>query len=384
MTASGTTLLGSDDKSGVAVIMTLVERFLPETKRKHGLIRVCFTPDEEIGHGVDKLDLRMLGANVAYTLDGGRARGDLLGNIFWRCGGSHHRGVTTHTMEAGQRHGERGLSGRKTTGSAAARTLRAGDNRRAGRIHSPIHVEGRTERTVVKFLLRDFELKGLADKGKILRGLCRGLQASEPRARVRCKLRKQYRNMAYWLRKDMRPVELAREAFVVAGLKPYDHVIRGGTDGSRLTELGLPTPNLFCGEHNAHGPLEWVAVQDMESAVTACAHLAECGKEKAELNSNVPESPAREWSRGDASHVDGQAERPNERERMSQCFQSSFNEGGTLTQPSTVTSILSSPIMSPDPVAAYTSRGRRPACAAILPCGRSQYNSTPLPSGSRK
>jgi len=144
---------------------------------------------------------------------------------------------------------------------------------RDGFIH-PIHVEGRTERAVVKFLLRDFELKGVAAKGKILRGLCRGLQASEPRARVRCKLRKQYRNMAYWLRKDMRPVELAREAFVAAGLKPYDHVIRGGTDGSRLTELGLPTPNLFCGEHNAHGPLEWVAVQDMESAVTACAHLA--------------------------------------------------------------------------------------------------------------
>src|SRR5262245_19368918 len=110
-------------------------------------------------------------------------------------------------------------------------------------------------------LLRDFELKGLADKGKILRGLCRGLQAGEPRARVRCKIHKQYRNMAYWLRKDMRPVELAREAFVAAGLKPYDHVIRGGTDGSRLTELGLPTPNLFCGEHNAHGPLEWVLAE---------------------------------------------------------------------------------------------------------------------------
>ena len=132
----------------------------------------------------------------------------------------------------------------------------------------------------MKFLLRDFELKGLAEKGKILRGLCRGLQATEPRARVRCKIRKQYRNMAYWLRKDMRPVELAREAFAAAGLKPYDHVVRGGTDGSRLTELGLPTPNLFCGEHNAHGPLEWVAVQDMESAVTACAHLAELWERK--------------------------------------------------------------------------------------------------------
>src|SRR5437867_13061540 len=103
---------------------------------------------------------------------------------------------------------------------------------RDGFIH-PIHVEGRTERAVVKFLLRDFELKGLAVKSKILRGLCRGLQASEPRARVRCKFRKQYRNMAYWLRKDMRPVDLARVALVTAVLKPYDHLLRRGSHGPR-------------------------------------------------------------------------------------------------------------------------------------------------------
>jgi tripeptide aminopeptidase len=275
VTASGTTLLGSDDKSGVAVIMTLVERLLRETKRKHGLIRVCFTPDEEIGRGVDKLDLRMLGADVAYTLDGGPP-----GEICWETFSGDAAevtidGITTHTMEAKAKGMVNAayLAGKLLAALPRERCAPETTEGRDGFIH-PIHVEGRTERTVVKFLLRDFKLKGLADKGKILRGLCRGLQASEPRARVRCKLRKQYRNMAYWLRKDMRPVELAREAFVVAGLKPYDHVIRGGTDGSRLTELGLPTPNLFCGEHNAHGPLEWVAVQDMESAVTACAHLA--------------------------------------------------------------------------------------------------------------
>jgi tripeptide aminopeptidase len=275
VTASGTTLLGSDDKSGVAVIMTLVERLLRDTKRKHGLIRVCFTPDEEIGRGVDKLDLRMLGADVAYTLDGGPP-----GEICWETFSGDAAeviidGITTHTMEAKAKGMVNAayLAGKLLAALPRERCAPETTDGRDGFIH-PIHVEGRTERTVVKFLLRDFELKGLADKGKILRGLCRGLQASEPRARVRCKLRKQYRNMAYWLRKDMRPVELAREAFVVAGLKPYDHVIRGGTDGSRLTELGLPTPNLFCGEHNAHGPLEWVAVQDMESAVTACAHLA--------------------------------------------------------------------------------------------------------------
>lgn len=281
VTASGTTLLGSDDKSGVAVIMTLVERLLRETKRKHGLIRVCFTPDEEIGRGVDKLDLRMLGADVAYTLDGGPP-----GEICWETFSGDAAeviidGITTHTMEAKAKGMVNAayLAGKLLAALPRERCAPETTDGRDGFIH-PIHVEGRTERTVVKFLLRDFELKGLADKGKILRGLCRGLQASEPRARVRCKLRKQYRNMAYWLRKDMRPVELAREAFVTAGLKPYDHVIRGGTDGSRLTELGLPTPNLFCGEHNAHGPLEWVAVQDMESAVTACTQLAELWERK--------------------------------------------------------------------------------------------------------
>src|SRR6478735_4738205 len=141
VTASGTTLLGSDDKSGVAVIVTLVERLLRETKRKHGLIRVCFTPDEEIGRGVNKLDLRMLGADVAYTLDGGPP-----GDIFWRCGRSHHR-WHHHSYDGskGQRDGERGLSGRQTSGSATARTLRAGDNRRAGRIHSP-HPRRRPDR----------------------------------------------------------------------------------------------------------------------------------------------------------------------------------------------------------------------------------------------
>jgi tripeptide aminopeptidase len=281
VTASGTTLLGSDDKSGVAVIVTLVERLLRETKRKHGLIRVCFTPDEEIGRGVNKLDLQMLGVDVGYTLDGGAP-----GEICWETFSGDSAevvidGITTHTMEARAKGMVNAayLAGKLLAALPRERCAPETTEGREGFIH-PMSIEGRTERTVVKFVLRDFELNGLAEKREILRGLCRGLQAAEPRARVRCKICKGYRNMAYWLRKDMRPVELAREAFVAAGLKPYDHVIRGGTDGSRLTELGLPTPNLFCGEHNAHGPLEWVAVQDMESAVTACTHLAELWERK--------------------------------------------------------------------------------------------------------
>lgn len=281
VTASGTTLLGSDDKSGAAVVMTLVEKLLHEKRRKHGLIRVCFNPDEEIGRGVDKLDRQMLGADVAYTLDGGSP-----GEICWETFSGDAAeviidGITTHTMEAKAKGMVNAayLAGKLLAALPRERCAPETTEGREGFIH-PIRVEGRTERAVVKFILRDFELKGLAEKGKILRGLCQGLQATEPRARIRCKIRKQYRNMAYWLRNDMRPVELAREAFAAAGLKPYDQVIRGGTDGSRLTELGLPTPNLFCGEHNAHGPLEWVAVQDMESAVTACAGLAELWERK--------------------------------------------------------------------------------------------------------
>ncbi|HEY6155685.1 MAG TPA: peptidase T [Candidatus Udaeobacter sp.] len=281
VTASGTTLLGSDDKSGVAVVMTLVETLLRETKRKHGLVRVCFTPDEEIGRGVNKLDLQMLGADVGYTLDGGPP-----GEICWETFSGDAAevtidGVTTHTMEARAKGMVNAayLAGKLLAALPRERLAPETTEKREGFIH-PISVEGRTERAIVKFILRDFELDGLAAKGEIVKGLCRGLQVAEPRARVRCKIRKQYRNMAYWLRKDMRPVELAREAFTAAGLKPYDHVIRGGTDGSRLTELGLPTPNLFCGEHNAHGPLEWVAVQDMESAVTACVRLAELWEQK--------------------------------------------------------------------------------------------------------
>src|SRR4029079_19371947 len=260
VTASGTTLLGSDDKSGVAVVMTLVERLLRETKRKHGLIRVCFTPDEEIGRGVSKLDLRMVGADVAYTLDGGAP-----GEICWETFSGDAAeviidGITTHTMEARAKGMVNAayLAGKLLSALPRERCAPETTEEREGFIH-PISVEGRTERAVVKLILRDFELKGLAAKRDILRGFCRGSHATEQRARIRCKIRKQYRNMAYWLRKDMRPVELAPQALPAAGLKHFYTRVPRGHAGPHATEKGLPTPNLFCGEHNAHGPLEWVA-----------------------------------------------------------------------------------------------------------------------------
>jgi tripeptide aminopeptidase len=281
VTASGTTLLGSDDKAGVAVVMTLVEKLVRAKNLKHGLVRVCFTPDEEIGRGVDHLDLKELGAQAAYTLDGGS-----VGEICWETFSADSAevtidGVTTHPMEARAKGMVNAafLAGKLLASLPRERCAPETTGGREGFIH-PTRVEGKVERATVKFILRDFELDGLASKRRIIEGLCRGLQAAEPRARIRCRIRKQYRNMAYWLRDDMRPVQLAREAMAATGLNPFDHVIRGGTDGSRLTEKGLPTPNLFCGEHNAHGPLEWVAVQDMEVAVAACVELAQLWEQK--------------------------------------------------------------------------------------------------------
>jgi len=276
VTASGTTLLGADDKAGVAILMTLAETLLKQPRLKRGDIRLCFTPDEEIGRGVEKLDLAELDADVAYTLDGGAP-----GEICWETFSGDAalveiEGVSTHPGEAGTKGMVSALHLAAKLLCALPREKCAPESTtgRQGFIH-PTRVEGGVERASIKFILRDFELEGLEQKREILKGLCRGLQAATPGSRISCKVRKQYRNMAYWLQKDMRPVELAREAMRLLDLKPMDHPIRGGTDGSRLTENGLPTPNLFAGMHNIHGPLEWVAVQDMELGVRTCVKLAE-------------------------------------------------------------------------------------------------------------
>jgi len=281
VTASGDTLLGADDKAGVAVVMTLAEYLLGHRGVKHGPVRICFTPDEEIGRGIDKLDLAELDAKVAYTLDGSS-----LGEICWATFSGDAatvviEGVSTHPGEAKSKGMVNALHLAGKLLAALPREHCAPETTSGveGFIH-PTHAEGGVDRATIKFILRDFELAGLAQKRAILQGLCRGLQAAEPRARITCKLRKQYRNMAYWLAQDMRPVKLAREAIQATGLPLVDHPIRGGTDGSRLTELGVPTPNLFCGAHNLHGPLEWVAVQDMECAVKTCVKLVELWERK--------------------------------------------------------------------------------------------------------
>jgi tripeptide aminopeptidase len=281
VTASGKTLLGADDKSGVAIVMTLAATLLAHPEIKHGKVRVCFNPDEEVGRGVAKLDLDELGASVAYTYDGENA-----GEVVWETFSADGavvtvRGVSTHPGW-GRKYGM------VNAVSLAAKLLVAlpreaaspeTTDQRQGFIH-PNQIEGGVDRVTLHFILRDFEAAGLADKGERLRALCRGLQASEPRARITCRITPQYRNMGFWLKNDMTPVNLALEAVRAVGLEPASPPIRGGTDGARMTELGLPTPNLFTGMHNPHGPLEWVTVQDMELALRTGLELAQLWEQK--------------------------------------------------------------------------------------------------------
>jgi tripeptide aminopeptidase len=268
VTASGKTLLGADDKAGVAVLATLAERLLRDPDLPRPPVRLCFTPDEEVGRGVEGLALEDLGAAVAYTLDGGAP-----GELNWETFSADEavvviRGVSTHPGQARryQMVNAVHLAGKLLCALPRECASPEATSDRQGFVH-PTGIGGDPARCTVRFILRDHDEVKLAALGRMLRTQCRALQAAYPAARVTCRIRHQYRNMGIWLRERMLPVELAREAYRACGLEPQEHPVRGGTDGSRLTERGLPCPNLFCGARNPHGPLEWVAAQDMEKAV---------------------------------------------------------------------------------------------------------------------
>lgn len=277
VTASGRTLLGGDDKAGVAIIMALAEHLTRHPELRRGPVRVGFLPDEEIGlRGAASLDLDRFGANVAYTLDGKGA-----GEVVWESFSGDAavvtiRGVATHPGEAKKHRMVNAvhLAGKLLAALPREFTCPETTEDHQGYLH-PLAIEGNAALVKLEFLLRDFDERGLADKRRRLAGLCRGLAATEPRANLRLEVKPSYRNMAETLRKDLRPVELAREAVRAAGLEPVSPPIRGGTDGSCLSQRGLPTPNLSCGEHNAHGPLEWVSVQEMATSLRVCVELVQ-------------------------------------------------------------------------------------------------------------
>ena len=275
VTASGTTLLGADDKAGVAVLMTAARHLLANPAISRPTLRLAFTPDEEIGRGVDKRLPADLGVDFAYTFDGG-AVGEIEYESFSADGAVVTvKGVSIHPgLAKGKMVNAIHLAAKIIATLPQATLTPEVTEGREGFIHATGMTGGSSEMTL-KFILRDFEREGLAAKGALLQQVCAAVQATEPRAEITCTISPQYRNMRYWLETDMTPVELARAAARDLGIAPVSVPIRGGTDGSRLTEMGVPCPNLFTGMQEIHGPLEWISVQDMALATQLCLGLVQ-------------------------------------------------------------------------------------------------------------
>ena len=288
ITASGTTLLGADDKAGIAIIMTAARLMLNNCKTEHGPIRVAFTPDEEIGRGVHARLPQDLNVDFAYTFDGGQI-GEIQSETFSADGADVTiSGVSIHPgLAKGKLVNAIHLASKIISTLPEATMTPESTQEREGFIHAT-EMSGSAAEMHLKFIIRDFELDGLEEKGNLLRRVCDAVQLSEPRANISCNISPQYRNMRYWLQSDMTPVEIALEALDKLGIEPISNPIRGGTDGSRLTEMGIPTPNLFTGMQNIHGPLEWISVQDMAVATKFCLELVKlAGKENSFLEKHV-------------------------------------------------------------------------------------------------
>lgn len=275
VTASGLTLLGADDKAGVAIIMTAARHLLENPQIKRGPIRIAFTPDEEIGRGVDAQLPKDLAADFAYTFDGGKV-GEIEYETFSADAAEVNiTGVSIHPGFAKGKMVNAIHLASKIIETLPQATMTPEVTEGVEGFWHATEMTGGSSQMKLKFILRDFEREGLAQKGEMLRKVCDAVQATEPRATITCDIRPQYRNMRYWLEQDMTPVELAQEACRDLGLDPVSVPIRGGTDGSRLTEMGVPCPNLFTGMQNIHGPLEWISVQDMALATGFCLKLVE-------------------------------------------------------------------------------------------------------------
>lgn len=281
VTASGTTLLGADDKCGVAVILTAAEYLLAHPEIPHGKVRVGFTPDEEVGRGTEHFDLQKFGAHFAYTLDGGR-RGELEWETFsadtfevrfegFNTHPGYAKGRMVNTIKVAASFLERlpkdRLSPETTEGYE-------------GYVH-PHQLEASVERTTVRLLVRDFQTAGLKEKEAWLEGLVTETLSLWPGSRAEWRVLESYRNMREVLERHPEVVEKARQAIRNVGLEVRERPIRGGTDGSRLSFLGLPTPNLFSGQHGIHSRLEWTTAQEMELAVKTILELVRLWAEKA-------------------------------------------------------------------------------------------------------
>ena len=274
ITASGTTLLGADDKAGVAEIMDMANFLMSHKEVKHGEIKVLFTPDEEVGKGTAKVDLKKLGADFGYTLDGGDA-GSLEDETFSADGVKVIiHGVIAHPGYAkGKMINALKIAGEILAALPKDRLSPESTDGKRGFIH-PVRVEGMAEKCTIEFIIRDFETDGLQKKEDYLRTQIEERMRTYPKASFEFVVTEQYSNMKEVLDVNPHVVDYAKEAINRAGLTLKMESIRGGTDGSRLSFMGLPCPNLFAGEQGIHSKLEHVSVQDMNKAVETMVHLA--------------------------------------------------------------------------------------------------------------
>ena len=279
VTTDGTTLLGADNKAGIAEIMDAVQILIANPQIKHGAIKILFTPDEEIGRGADKVDLQKLGAAFGYTIDGESA-GHLEDETFSADsatisiqGVSIHPGFAKGKMEHAIKIASRIVE--RLPKDMAPETTEG----REGFLH-PVALEGGLDSATLSLIVRDFTEQGLKDKEDLLEDIVRGVMKDFPHSSYTFEVRQQYRNMKEVLDRHPQVVDYALEAISRAGVQPVLASIRGGTDGSRLSFMGLPCPNIFAGEHAFHSRLEWVSVKDMESAVRTIVHLAQIWEER--------------------------------------------------------------------------------------------------------
>ncbi len=281
VTASGTTLLGADNKAGLAEIMDAAHFFMTHPNVKHGEIKILFTPDEEIGRGVDKVNLKKLGAKYCYTVDGEMA-GSMEDETFSADaaviiiqGVSAHPGYAKGKMEHSMKIAAEILAALPKDKLSPETT-----EGREGFLH-PVLIEGMLEKTSMRFIVRDFTNEKLKEHEEVLRKIMDKVIKKYPNSTAEMKIIEQYRNMKKVLDGHPQVVDYALEAIQRAGLKPQRSSIRGGTDGSRLSFMGLPSPNIFAGEHAFHSRQEWVSVQDMEKAVETIINLGMIWEEKA-------------------------------------------------------------------------------------------------------
>ncbi|TFF40376.1 peptidase T [Mucilaginibacter psychrotolerans] len=282
ITASGTTLLGADNKAGVAEIMDACYQLINHPEIKHGTIKILFTPDEEIGRGVDKADIEKIAAFACYTIDGENA-GNLENETFSADGAmltingvSAHPGFAKGKME----------SAIKIAGLIIAALPHhlspEGTEGMQGFVH-PVDMAGHVETATIDFIIRDFDEDLLANHADVIRQITAGVLKNFPNASYTLEVKPQYRNMKNVLAQHPQIVDYGLEAIRRAGMEPKLCSIRGGTDGSRLSFMGLPTPNIFAGEHAFHGKQEWVSIQDMQKAVDTILHLCSIWEERSRL-----------------------------------------------------------------------------------------------------